>query len=59
MSSPSADPDLAVAYLTGRVDAAPLLREASRLRDEGHGRIVTYSRKVFAPITTLCRDTCT
>lgn len=32
---------------------------ASHLRNEGHGRTVTYSRKVFVPITTLCRDTCT
>lgn len=39
--------------------AEPLLAEASRLRDEGHGRTVTYSRKVFVPVTTLCRDTCT
>ena len=29
------------------------------MRDEGHGRTVTYSRKVFIPLTTLCRDTCT
>jgi len=33
--------------------------EARRLRDTGHGRSITYSRKVFIPITTLCRDTCT
>ena len=31
---------------------------AAALRDEAHGRTVTYSRKVFVPITTLCRDTC-
>lgn len=24
----------------------------------GHGRIVTYSRKVFIPLTKLCRDVC-
>ena len=59
MPLPPADPDTAAAFLTGRIDAAPLLEEASRMRDEGHGRVVTYSRKVFAPITTLCRDTCT
>ncbi len=33
--------------------------EATRLRDEGKGRIITYSRKVFIPLTTLCRDACT
>lgn len=53
------DRDLAIEYLDGGLDAAPLVREAARLRDEGHGRTVTYSRKVFVPITTLCRDTCT
>jgi FO synthase len=35
------------------------MAEARRLRDEGKGRTVTYSRKVFVPLTTLCRDTCT
>ena len=31
---------------------------AAGLRDLGHGRIVTYSRKVFIPLTMLCRDHC-
>lgn len=52
------DRDLAVAYLEGRVDPGPLFREARRLRDEGRGRVVTYSRKVFIPLTTMCRDRC-
>jgi FO synthase len=56
---PAPDPDLAVAYLTGIRPAGPLLKEARRLRDEGHGRTITYSRKVFVPLTTLCRDRCT
>ena len=29
-----------------------------RLRDLGHGDAVTYSRKVFVPLTMLCRDHC-
>ena len=29
------------------------------MRDEAKGRTVTYSRKVFIPLTTLCNDTCT
>jgi FO synthase len=53
------DPALALAYLDGRRDPAPLFAEAARLRDEGKGRTVTYSRKVFIPLTTLCRDRCT
>lgn len=59
MVHPAPDPELAIAYLTGARDAAPLFAEASRLRDEGKGRTITYSRKVFIPLTTLCRDTCT
>ena len=41
--------------------AAPLdelCAEARRLREEGHGVLVTYSPKVFVPLTTLCRDVC-
>jgi FO synthase len=35
-----------------------LLRIAAALRDLGHGRTITYSRKVFVPLTMLCRDVC-
>src|SRR3977135_3074190 len=35
-----------------------LLNEAGQLRDRYKGRTVTYSRKVFLPITNLCRDRC-
>jgi 7,8-didemethyl-8-hydroxy-5-deazariboflavin synthase CofG subunit len=35
-----------------------LLDAASALRDEFKGRTVTYSRKIFLPITNLCRDRC-
>ena len=31
---------------------------AARLRDLGHPETVTYSRKVFVPLTMLCRDRC-
>ena len=33
-------------------------RLAAGLRDLGHGHTVTYSRKVFIPLTMLCRDHC-
>ncbi|MDH3469805.1 MAG: 7,8-didemethyl-8-hydroxy-5-deazariboflavin synthase CofG [Acidimicrobiia bacterium] len=56
---PEPDAALAMRFLEGKRDPRPLLVEASRLRDEGKGHTVTYSRKVFVPITTLCRDTCT
>ena len=35
-----------------------LMAEAASLRDAAHGRLVTYSRKVFIPLTKLCRDVC-
>ena len=35
-----------------------LMTVAADLRDQGHGRIVSYSRKVFIPLTKLCRDVC-
>ncbi len=35
-----------------------LLAEVQEIRQRGHGRIVSYSRKVFAPLTHLCRDSC-
>jgi FO synthase len=40
------------------VPAAELLGEASRSRDRGHGDRVTFSPKVFIPLTMLCRDRC-
>jgi FO synthase len=35
-----------------------LCAEARALRAEGHGRLITYSPKVFIPLTQLCRDVC-
>jgi FO synthase len=35
-----------------------LCADARALRDEGHGRLVTFSPKVFIPLTKLCRDVC-
>ena len=35
-----------------------LMQEATRLRDQAWGDQVSYSRKVFIPLTELCRDVC-
>jgi 7,8-didemethyl-8-hydroxy-5-deazariboflavin synthase CofG subunit len=35
-----------------------LLATAATVRDRGKGRNVSYSRKVFIPLTHLCRDYC-
>lgn len=45
------------------IEASPdalddLLLRAGDERDRGRGRTVTFSAKVFVPLTTLCRDYC-
>ncbi|MDY7105446.1 MAG: 5-amino-6-(D-ribitylamino)uracil--L-tyrosine 4-hydroxyphenyl transferase CofH [Actinomycetota bacterium] len=37
---------------------AELMAEAAAVRDGAHGSRVTYSPKVFIPLTMLCRDRC-
>ena len=37
---------------------AELMIRATAIRDAGKGALVTYSRKVFIPLTELCRDVC-
>ena len=44
--------------LASRTDTARLAQEAAHCRDLGFGNVVTYSRKVFIPLTQLCRDVC-
>ena len=39
-------------------ELSQLMADAARLRDRGHGRLISYSRKVFIPLTHLCRDVC-
>jgi 7,8-didemethyl-8-hydroxy-5-deazariboflavin synthase CofG subunit len=42
-------------------NAAPLdalLAAAAEVRDQGRGHVVSFSKKVFIPLTTLCRDYC-
>ncbi|GIK86030.1 MAG: FO synthase [Betaproteobacteria bacterium] len=59
MTEPQDTPDLAPLrerLLQERCDR--LCAEAASLRDAGHGNVVTYSRKVFVPLTRLCRDVC-
>ena len=48
--------DSALDLLTTPLD--DLMAEARRLREDGTGKLVTYSPKVFIPLTTLCRDVC-
>src|SRR6202046_373843 len=50
--------DEALSVWLEQTPLAELIEAAGRLRDEGHGRHVSYSRKVFIPLTHLCRDVC-
>ncbi|HVT55912.1 MAG TPA: 7,8-didemethyl-8-hydroxy-5-deazariboflavin synthase CofG, partial [Xanthobacteraceae bacterium] len=46
---------MALAHLP---DLKPLLAAAAVRRDKAHGQNISYSRKVFIPLTQLCRDVC-
>jgi FO synthase len=35
-----------------------LLQQAAAIRQAGRGNVISYSRKVFIPLTQLCRDVC-
>ncbi len=48
---------LALAEASG-AELPALWAAAAWLRDQGHPPLVTYSRKVFIPLTNLCRDVC-
>lgn len=52
---PSDERALDLASVTDTAEIAELARP---LRDEGFGNTITYSRKVFIPLTQLCRDVC-
>jgi FO synthase len=41
-----------------RIPLPELVEEAARRRDAAHGDRVTFSPKVFIPLTMLCRDHC-
>jgi FO synthase len=51
-------PDGDALALADMTDLAALMPVAAALRDAGHGNLVSYSRKVFIPLTQLCRDVC-
>lgn len=40
------------------LDTDELVTAARLVRDAGFGSVMTYSRKVFVPVTHLCRDVC-
>ncbi|MBI4190726.1 MAG: hypothetical protein HY525_09335 [Betaproteobacteria bacterium] len=38
--------------------AADLMGRAATPRDAGHAATISFARKVFIPLTRLCRDAC-
>ncbi len=44
--------------LADETDLRALMETAAALRDRFHGNVISYSRKVFIPLTQLCRDVC-
>ena len=44
--------------LAGNVDLDALVGTAAEIRDSAHHNLVTFSKKVFIPLTHLCRDVC-
>ena len=51
-------PEAQAALALERCSAQQLLPAAQAVTLAGFGRVVTYSRKVFIPLTQLCRDVC-
>jgi 7,8-didemethyl-8-hydroxy-5-deazariboflavin synthase CofG subunit len=45
-------------FLSNSAPLDALLAAAAEVRDRGKGSVVSFSRKVFIPLTTLCRDYC-
>jgi 7,8-didemethyl-8-hydroxy-5-deazariboflavin synthase CofG subunit len=45
-------------HYAAQVRLPDLLAAATDLRAQGKGNVITYSKKVFIPLTTLCRDYC-
>jgi 7,8-didemethyl-8-hydroxy-5-deazariboflavin synthase CofG subunit len=48
----------AALMLARQAPLADLLSAATEVRARGKGTVITFSRKVFIPLTTLCRDYC-
>lgn len=56
VTGPLSDSDVLQLSETGNTTA--LMQVAAQIRDRGHQNVVSYSRKVFIPLTHLCRDVC-
>ena len=50
--------DSQIFSLARQAPTASLMKAAATIRDAGHHHRISYSRKVFIPLTHLCRDVC-
>src|SRR5437899_1092631 len=48
----------AALLLAAQSPLSDLLSAATELRAQGKGNVITYSKRVFIPLATLCRDYC-
>ena len=48
----------AALLLADERDLGALMARAAQLRDAAHGARISYSRKIFIPLTQLCRNVC-
>src|SRR5918992_3978258 len=51
-------PDVRALARLAPSDPAAVIAAAGEVRDAAYGARVTYSKKVFIPLTKLCRDSC-
>ncbi|WP_375196850.1 hypothetical protein, partial [Sphingobium sp.] len=54
----SEDEAAGIAAVLRSPSLADMMEAAEAMTVAAHGRRVTYSRKVFIPLTKLCRDVC-
>ena len=45
-------------YIFGNIPTSELLDKAYDIKVQNFGKTITYSPKVFIPLTTLCQDAC-
>jgi FO synthase len=52
------EPEVRELARLAKEDPAPVIAAAGHLRDQAFGSRITFSKKVFVPLTQLCRDSC-
>jgi FO synthase len=55
---PLSDPEIRELARLATDDPGTVIAAAAAIRDQATGCLVTFSKKVFVPLTQLCRDSC-